>query len=82
MLDRSNGKGLGVKLSKGEGGIGASIKSVETNGQAANFPAVVAGRKIVKVNGTDVTSMPLKEIGALIKASDQVEMTFEAGTNL
>jgi len=73
--DRSGGKSLGVNLLKGPGGKGATIKSVDAQGQLA--AKVMPGLKITHINGTDITAMTMRNIGGLIKSSDQCTLTLE-----
>ena len=63
VLDRTDGKKLGVNLLKGSGGVGCSVKSVEPGTQAENFPQITTGRGIQFINGEDVTNRTMKGIG-------------------
>ena len=75
-LDRSNGNSIGIKVMKGSAdGFGIAVKSVEPGGQAEATGKLQAGTVFSHVNGTDVTGMKLKDIGALIKQSDSVVFT-------
>ena len=58
VLDRSNGKSLGIKLLKANDDVGFIIKSVDVGGQAEKFPELTVGRRITHVNQTDVTAVP------------------------
>lgn len=76
-LDRSDGKSLGFGLAKMKGGEGAKIKPGSIAGQSAEYPDIIRnGRQLKAINGNDVTSSDAKMIGALIRASDTVEIEF------
>ena len=75
-LDRSGGQSIGIKVKKATAdGTGIAVKSVEEGGQAEATGKLQAGTVFSHVNGTDVTGMKLKDIGALIKEKDQVVFT-------
>jgi hypothetical protein len=75
----ANGAALGMKLRKNpETGIGPAVKSVDPGGQAEKTGMVHQDDLITHINGEDVTTRPMKEVGALIKAADVVKFTLES----
>ena len=77
VLDRSGGKGLGIKLLKAPDGNGFLVKSVDTGGQAEKFAEIVPGRRISYVNAVDVKELNMKQLGGIITSQDMCEFTFE-----
>ena len=57
------------------------IKSIDAGSQAEGHPELVAGLVITAINGTDITGMVMREIGAVVKASDRCELQFAAEIN-
>ena len=77
VLDRSEGQRLDMQLEKTATGKGAIVKSVDPGGQCEEFSWIVPGLTIKSINGQDISDMIMKEIGKLIRAKDECEMTFE-----
>ena len=76
VLDRSGGKKLGiVPMPATADGLGLAIESVEAGGQTEATRKLEADAVITHVNGTDVTSMAMQSIVALIKEKDEVTFT-------
>ena len=76
VLDRSNGKRLGVQLCKGTGGRGARVKSVDKGSQAEHFASIQPGRAITHINNQDVRELDMKAIGKIITSQDSTELVF------
>ena len=79
-LDTSGGKTMGIKLMKNPAGGGVAVKSIDAGGQAEDTGKFTVGDVITHVNGTDISVMSsMKEIGAILKASETVALVLVAG---
>ena len=78
-LDTSDGKVMGMKLMKNPAGTGGvAVKSVDAGGQAEQTGKFNVGDIITHVNGTDVSSMKMKEIGPILKATSTIHLVLES----
>jgi hypothetical protein len=73
MLDRSNGKKMGVRFGDAKRDCGVPIVSVALDGQA--FRKLNEGDVVVKINGISVRGKTSKQAGELVKQSTRVELT-------
>eukprot|EP00039_Didymoeca_costata_P018769 m.334885 g.334885 ORF g.334885 m.334885 type:complete len:2064 (+) comp17460_c0_seq1:146-6337(+) len=78
-LDTSTGSPLGLKLMKNPAtGTGVAVKSLDPGAQAEQTGKFTPGDIITHINGTDVTSASMREIGGLIKSNPLVTFTLKS----
>ena len=84
-LDTSNGQSVGMVLKPGPGGFGLCVQSCVADGQADKSGKVLPNDLITHIDGTDITSLKMAEIGPLIKATNSPKFTLlapDAGSNV
>jgi C-terminal processing protease CtpA/Prc len=77
VLDRSDGKKIGIRLGSAAGAdLPITIKNVNPTGQAAG--KLAEGDRVFAINGESVVGMTMKEAAPIVMKSDTVTLTLDA----
>ena len=68
--------GFGLMKDPNGGGRGAAVKSVAAGGQAEATGKIFVGQVVTHVNGTDITTMKMKDLVPVIKSASTVVFRF------